>query len=55
MIYGCVIARDEEMSGRLGRALASGGTSKIRSLRRDDHAEDESCVIHRAGACLSSV
>jgi protein-L-isoaspartate(D-aspartate) O-methyltransferase len=54
MIYNCTVARDESMGAAIGKALMSGGAAKLRSLRREPHDEDESCLIHRPGACLST-
>jgi protein-L-isoaspartate(D-aspartate) O-methyltransferase len=54
MIYNCTVARDESMGASIGKAMMSGGAMKLRSLRRDPHDEDPTCVIHRQGACLSS-
>lgn len=54
MIYNCTVARDESMSAAIGKALMTGGAGKLRSLRRDPHAEDSTCIIHRDGCCLST-
>jgi hypothetical protein len=42
------------MGAAIGKAMMSGAVAKLRSLRRDPHAEDETCVVHREGACLSA-
>lgn len=55
MIYNCSIAREESMGAAIGKAMMTGGPARLRSLRRDPHGEDETCVIHREAACLSSV
>jgi protein-L-isoaspartate(D-aspartate) O-methyltransferase len=54
MIYNCTVARDEQMGAAIGKAMMSGAVVKLRSLRRESHAEDETCVVHREGACLSA-
>jgi protein-L-isoaspartate(D-aspartate) O-methyltransferase len=56
MIYNCSIARDPEMNQRIGQAFGSGAITqgpKLQSLRRDPHTPDETCWLHRDGACLS--
>jgi protein-L-isoaspartate(D-aspartate) O-methyltransferase len=53
MIYACSVARDPETNQKLGKALASGTWTTVRSLRRDPHVEDASCWLHRDGSCLS--
>ena len=53
-IYSCTSLRDTTLEPALGKALASGALMKVRSLRRDDHKEAETCVLHGKKACLSS-
>jgi protein-L-isoaspartate(D-aspartate) O-methyltransferase len=45
--------RDAETSRRLAAALTRDRGSTVRSLRRDDHAEGDSCWLHGKGWCLS--
>jgi len=45
--------RDAALQERLRQAYERGGALQVRSLRRDAHGEDESCWLHRDGACLS--
>jgi protein-L-isoaspartate(D-aspartate) O-methyltransferase len=53
VIYACSVARDSGMNEKLLKALTSGSWMKVRSLRRDTHAEDATCCLHRDGSCLS--
>lgn len=46
-------ARDQEVDRRLAAALARDWGGSVRSLRRDGHAEDETCWLHGSGWCLS--
>jgi protein-L-isoaspartate(D-aspartate) O-methyltransferase len=46
-------ARDQDADRRLAAALVRDWGSSVRSLRRDCHAEDETCWLHGAGWCLS--
>ncbi|HWK11899.1 MAG TPA: rRNA adenine N-6-methyltransferase family protein, partial [Vicinamibacterales bacterium] len=54
MIYNCSIARDDSMAAAIGKAMTTGGFSRVRSVRRESHEEDPTCVIHREGCCLST-
>ena len=46
-------ARDPDVGRRLGRAIARDRGVGVKSLRRDVHAEDNSCWLHGVGWCLS--
>jgi protein-L-isoaspartate(D-aspartate) O-methyltransferase len=46
-------ARDAEVSSRLEQALARDRGAGVKSLRRDDHAEEDTCWLHGDGWCLS--
>lgn len=46
-------ARDPAMGSRLSAAFARGDDETVRSLRREAHAEDETCWLHGDGYCLS--
>ncbi len=37
----------------LGKAMATGALFKVKSLRRDQHQPEESCILHTTGMCLS--
>jgi protein-L-isoaspartate(D-aspartate) O-methyltransferase len=52
-IYSCISVRESEMNAAIGKALAGGGFTKIKSLRRDVHQQEESCVVHGRGVCWS--
>jgi protein-L-isoaspartate(D-aspartate) O-methyltransferase len=54
-IYSCISARDPELEPKLKAAMANGSLMKIKSVRRDPHEESPSCLLHRSGACLSSM
>lgn len=52
--YPCAGARSPEGEAALEAALADpAGQQAVRSLRRDPHAKDELCWLHRDGWCLS--
>ena len=53
-IYSCTSLRDTKIEPDLGKALASGALMKVRSLRRDNHKKEETCVLHGKKACLST-
>ncbi len=46
-------ARDADISTRLAQALTRDRGGGVKSLRRDPHAEDETCWLHGEGWCLS--
>lgn len=46
-------ARDAEISGRLEQAFTRDRGAGVKSLRRDPHAEEETCWLHGDGWCLS--
>lgn len=46
-------ARDSDISRRLAEAFAQDEGASVFSLRRDRHAEEESCWLHGDGWCLS--
>ncbi len=50
--------RDPELEAplrqTLAKALGTGAIFKLKSLRRDAHEPDESCLWHTPGACLST-
>lgn len=47
-------ARDTEAQTLLQTALNRGNIAAVRSLRRDKHAEEETCWLHGDGYCLSA-
>jgi protein-L-isoaspartate(D-aspartate) O-methyltransferase len=46
-------ARDPAISRRLAAALRRDQGAAVKSLRRDNHARDETCWLHGKGWCLS--
>ena len=46
-------ARDPDVSSRLAQALMGDRGAGVKSLRRDPHAEEETCWLHGDGSCLS--
>ena len=52
-IFPCVGAIDREADATVAGALTAGGFTSVRSLRRDSHASDENCWLHRKDSCLS--
>ena len=55
-IYPCTGARDDELGRRLGDSFARGFAelARVRSLRVDEHPNDESCWFHGDGFCVSA-
>jgi protein-L-isoaspartate(D-aspartate) O-methyltransferase len=53
--FPCFGAIDPEADRRLGDALAQNGLIDARSLRRDGHDPDPSCLLHGEGYCFSSI
>jgi protein-L-isoaspartate(D-aspartate) O-methyltransferase len=45
-------ARDPAISRRLAAALDRDRGAAVKSLRRDNHGEDETCWLHGDGWCL---
>jgi protein-L-isoaspartate(D-aspartate) O-methyltransferase len=54
-IYSCTGARDAQREPLLKAAMASGALMKMKSVRRDAHEPSETCVMHAADVCLSTV
>jgi protein-L-isoaspartate(D-aspartate) O-methyltransferase len=52
-IYACTSVRHAELNAPIGKALASGSLVKVRSLRREDHEQTDTCVVHGGGVCWS--
>jgi protein-L-isoaspartate(D-aspartate) O-methyltransferase len=46
-------ARDPAIGTELAQALRHDEGASVRSLRRDVHAQDESCWLHGNGWCFS--
>jgi protein-L-isoaspartate(D-aspartate) O-methyltransferase len=52
--FPCVGALDEEADRALAQAFDGGRLPETRSLRRDVHEADSSCLLHARGYCFSS-
>lgn len=52
-IYSATSARDSQLEPALGKALSTGAFMKIKSIRRDQHSADETCVVHGTEVCVS--
>jgi protein-L-isoaspartate(D-aspartate) O-methyltransferase len=52
-IYDLAGVRDAQSAVRLDAAIRRGDMASVKSLRRDAHAEDETCWLHAADVCLS--
>ncbi len=52
-IYPCAGAREPELAKRLTARMWDASSARLTQIRRDEHAEAESCWLHRPGACLS--
>jgi protein-L-isoaspartate(D-aspartate) O-methyltransferase len=53
-IYSCSSVRDAQLEALLGKAMGTGAIFQLKSVRRDGHAPQESCLVHAEGACLSA-
>jgi protein-L-isoaspartate(D-aspartate) O-methyltransferase len=53
-IYSGIGMREAELEPLVRKALATQSLLKVKSLRRDPHEEDESCLVHAKEMCLSS-
>jgi protein-L-isoaspartate(D-aspartate) O-methyltransferase len=53
-IFPCLGAIDSEADRLLGESLNQNGLTGIRSLRREVHAPESSCLLHGGGYCFSS-
>jgi protein-L-isoaspartate(D-aspartate) O-methyltransferase len=45
--------RNPGLEPQILKGLQSGGLLKLKSVRRDAHESEETCVVHTQGACLS--
>jgi protein-L-isoaspartate(D-aspartate) O-methyltransferase len=52
-VYSCLGCRDTMLNQEICRKR--GSESRVQSLRRDGHDEDETCWLHRRGSCLSTL
>lgn len=54
MIYSCISARDPQREPLLRAAMTGGKIMKIKSIRRDAHEAEDSCIVHGPEVCMSS-
>ena len=54
-IYSAIGARDAQREALLAKAFASGAPIKVKSVRRDRHEHEETCIVHGDDVCLSLV
>ena len=54
-IYSCASARDPQREPLIRAAMTSGALMKMKSVRRDSHEKADTCLVHGADVCLSSV
>jgi protein-L-isoaspartate(D-aspartate) O-methyltransferase len=55
-IYSCTgMLRNAELEPILRKALATQSLLKVKSLRREPHEEEETCLVHGTDTCLSSL
>lgn len=53
-IYSCTGMRNAELEPIIRKALATQSLFKVKSLRRESHEEEETCLVHGADTCVSS-
>ena len=53
MIYSATSLRDPDLNAVLMKAIGSGKIFAAKSLRRDAHEADDTCVVHAGDSCLS--
>lgn len=54
-IYSCTSLRDPELESALRQALTTQTLFKVKSLRREAHDKAETCVVHAAAMCFSTL
>ena len=53
-IYSCKSLRDPELEPLVRNALTTQSFFKVASFRRDEHEQEETCIVHGKGVCFSS-
>ncbi len=53
-IYSCTSVRDPLLEAPIAKAIRTGAILRMRSVRRDAHEQEESCLLHGSEVCLSS-
>lgn len=54
-IYSCTSARDPQLEPLVKAAISNGALMKMKSLRRDAHEQNESCLLHGPDMCISGL
>ncbi len=54
MIYSCTSLRDPDLNGSITKQISSGKIFSVKSLRRDKHEADDTCLVHAKDSCLST-
>lgn len=52
-IYSCAALRDPELNTALVKQVSSGKIFAAKSLRRDPHEPDDTCIAHAKDTCVS--
>ncbi len=53
-IYSCTTVRDPDLEAPLKNALENRELLKLKSVRRDEHEQTDTCLVHGRNICLSS-
>ena len=53
-IYSCKSVRDPELEPLVRNALVTQALLKVKSLRREAHEQEDTCLMHGKGVCFSS-
>jgi protein-L-isoaspartate(D-aspartate) O-methyltransferase len=53
-IFSCTSGRDPQLEPLLRQAISTRTVMQLKSVRRDEHGPEDSCIVHCPGACLSS-
>jgi protein-L-isoaspartate(D-aspartate) O-methyltransferase len=54
-IYSCKNARDDQREPLVKTALTTGAFMRMKSVRRDAHEQTDTCMLHGADVCMSSL
>jgi protein-L-isoaspartate(D-aspartate) O-methyltransferase len=54
-IFSCTGARDPQLEPLMAKALTTGALLKIKSVRREPHEAADTCILHTAEVCLSTI
>ena len=53
-IFSCAGARDAQLEPVMLKSLSTGALLKLKSIRRDAHQQEDSCLVHGSEVCISS-